>query len=213
MDSLLASSAELQKYSAVSLSISTPQAQVDYLAIESLSASSSYSSSDAAQVSFEDLYQGLPLTAKKIVDKLNELLKAKLPNGIQSLKPEDVTSEATAERIVSQVTGLFGAYSKQHPELEGRELLESFMEKVRSGVQQGYDDAFNTLQGLGAFDYEGVQAGVEKTKTLIASKLDAFQERMLRQLGIDPISPSSVGNQVSNELLAQGGSSVLNVSA
>jgi hypothetical protein len=213
MDSLLASSTDLQSYSAVSLRISTPQTQVDYLAIESLSAGTTYGSSDAAEVSFDDLYQGLSLSAQKIIDKINELLKTQLPDGVQSLKTEDVTPEATAERIVSTVTGLFSSYSKQHPELEGKDLLDGFMKEARDGVQQGYDDAFNILKGLGAFEYDGVQAGVEQTKTLIGNKLDAFEQKMLKELGIDTSTTAQVSSQVSNQLLAQGGSGVLNVTA
>ena len=212
MDSLLSSSStssSVQQYSAVSLQINTAKAQVNYLAIQSLSASSS---EDAASISFEDLYQGLPLTAQKIIDQING--KIGVENYIQNHVSDDNSPEATADRIVSGVTGLFGVYSEQHPELEGEDLLSGFMETIRKGVQTGYDDAYSFLQGLGAFDYDGVQSGVEQTKALIETKLNDFETKMREQLGLNTeVNADSVSNQVSNELLAQSGYNVLNITA
>src|SRR5262249_17386689 len=124
---------------------------------------------------FQKLYESLSLTGKQIVDKINEQLKTTLPNGVQSLKPEEVTPDATAQRIVDGVTASFDAYAKQHKDLSGDDLINSFLNEVQKGVSSGYSDAFNTLKALGAFDVDGVQSGVEKTRSLIDEKLAAWE--------------------------------------
>lgn len=163
-------------------------------------------STDTVDTSLSALYQGLTGTAKSVVDKINELLKTKLPNGVQSLKPEEVTPEATAERIVNGVAGLFNAYQKSNPDLGSEELLQKFMDAVRSGVQTGYDDAFDTLQTLGAFEFDGVQDGVEQTKIQIESKLKDLEGKLKKQLGLDVDGAAT--DIAKTALLAQGGAAV-----
>ena len=136
-------------------------------------------------VDFSQGYKSLSVSAQEIIKKINDLLKTSLPAGVESLKPEEVTPEATAERIVSSVTAFFPAFAKQNPELSPEEQLDKFMEEVKRGVQQGYDEAFDILEGLGAFNFEGVQEGVEQTKILIDSKLTAFYNLKRKELGLD----------------------------
>ncbi len=162
---------------------------------------------DSVDLNFSELYKGLTGTAKSIVDKINELLKAKLPDGVQSLNPSEVTPEATADRIVKGSTAFFDAYAKQNPTLSGDELINSFMEKIRSGVSKGYDDAFSTLEGLGAFSFEGVKEGVEKTKILIESKLKEFEASKRKELGVEsPTDNAAV--ETSSALLASAGNKI-----
>ena len=165
---------------------------------------------DSVEIGFGDLYKGLTISAQQIVDKLNEMLKAELPNGLQSLKPEDVTPEATASRIVSGTTAMFDAFAKKHPELEGEELLTGFMDTIRGGIQQGYDDAYGILKGLGAFEFEGVEDGIKKTMQLVEEKLKAFEEMKRKELGLDT-SPNeeNYASPARSETLAQGGASLI----
>jgi len=176
------------------------------------------SNRDIVQVNFKDLYKSLSITAKEIIDKLNELLKADLPNGLQSLKPADVTSEKTADRIVKQVTAFFGLYAKQNPDLEGEDLVNGFMDTIRGGVQKGYDEAFEILEGLGALGFEGVLAGVERTKELIDEKLGRFEQELRRSLGLEAAEPEiitqdSAADPFGRALLAQAGGGILKVAA
>lgn len=138
---------------------------------------------DTVEFSF-DAAKGVTLTAQEIVGKLNELLKKQLPNGIESLKPEEVTPEATATRIVQGTTALFDAFAEQNPELEGDELVDAFIAEVKKGVEAGYEDAFETLEALGAFSFDGVQSGIEETKRLIGEKLDSFAAYLREKLGV-----------------------------
>lgn len=166
---------------------------------------------DRVSLNFNELYKSLTGTAKSIIDKLNELLKAKVPNGIQSLSPEEVTPEATADRLVKQFSNLFEIYKKNNPELD-EEKFNEFFEKVRQGVQAGYDDAFETLKALGAFEFEGVQAGVEKTKVLIESKLKEFEKAKRAEFGFDSSDPAEgAQNAVTYGLLTQAGGNLLSV--
>lgn len=225
MDSLLSQVTEPQhsaqaKNSQQELStLNTPaaiKAQANLRAIQSISHPQSRGK-DSVDLSFDQLYKNLSITAKKVIDKLNELLKNELPDGIQSLNPEDHTAEKTADRIVSQVTGLFGAFSKQNPNLEPAELLSSFMEQVRSGVQKGYDEAFDILEGLGAFSFDDVKSGVEQTKVLIEQKLIQFEDKMKIQLGLKAEGEQNPTEQatatVTPQVLKQGASHVLHYAA
>jgi len=162
-----------------------------------------------------DPFSELSFTAQKVLNRLNELLSQYVPDGVQSLKPEDHTAEKTADRIVSQVGGLFGAYSKQNSNKSPEELLSGFMELARKGVQTGYDDAYSILKGIGAFDIEGVQSGVENTKQLLDQKLNDLEKHLAQQLGIEPkdVTEESISAPTTHELLAQGGVTALSLKA
>lgn len=209
MESLLSLESS-RTHSSLSYNSATIKFSDDELVIQSTSLSFE---TDRVSVSNFDLPKSLLIKGQKIVEQLNELLKADLPGGLQSLKPEEVTPEATADRIVKQTTAFFDAYAEQNPELEGEELLNKFMDAVRSGVQKGYDEAYNILDGLGAFDFEGVRDGVEMTKALIESKLDAFESAKRKELGLEPTGvEEQIAASTEKDLLALGGSRTLSLS-
>ena len=210
MDSYTDLTALITPSSSTSLaSLSSPDLSSDSLVIDTLNNASNDDAADTSGVSFADLYKGLSVTGQKLIDKLNEILKGTLPDGLQSLKPEEVTSEATAENIVRGSTSFFAQYAKQNPNLSGEELLNSFMEQVRKGVQSGYDDAIQTLDGLGAFEFDGVKSGVEETKVLIETKLQSFEAAMRKQLGIDTETTEAAASSTKKGLITQAGGLVL----
>ena len=86
--------------------------------------------------------------------------------------------------IVNGTTALYAIYAKQNPNLEGEELLDSFMKTIRGGIQTGYQDAMSILEGIGALKFEGVGQGIAKTMQLVDEKLLAFENSKREQLGI-----------------------------
>ncbi len=193
-------------------SISSTDLSGDALVIEAtLGAASNEDAADTSGISFADLYKGLSVTGQKLIDKLNEILKEKLPDGLQSLKPEEVTSEATAENIVRGATSFFSQYAKQNPNLSDEELLTNFMKEVRSGVESGYSDAYQTLEGLGAFEFDGVKDGIEETKVLIETKLQAFEAAKRKELGLE--TSTVVAENTKTALITQAGGGTLNLAA
>jgi hypothetical protein len=189
------------------IAASAPDASSNSVIIGSIG---SYAQEDKVSVSFQDLYKGLSITGKQIIDALNQQLGEFAPGGIQNLKPEDVTPEATADRIVTGATAFFDAYSKQHPNLEGEDLVNGFMNEIRKGIGQGYDDAVKILDGLGAFNFDGVKDGIEKTKSLIEEKLVAFENQKRKELGlaVKETETSKTAETTKNEVLAQAGTSL-----
>jgi|GEM_PF-5108083 len=131
------------------------------------------------QFSPRDLSKSLEITAEQILDKINEALGPEY--SVRSEEPSKYTPEATAEKIFDGVTSLFNAYQRQNPTLNDKELLDSFMTTVRGGIEQGYSDALETLEAIGAFSLEGVKEGVEQTRILLESKLSAFQAQATKE--------------------------------
>lgn len=131
---------------------------------------------DFVDIGMKEVYKSLTVLGDKIIKKLDELLKAELPEGIASLDPEQHTPEATAQRIVDGATALFGIFSKQNSEIEGEELISKFMATIRKGISEGYEQAASILGDLGAFEIDGIKSGIEETMRLVEEKLKAFEE-------------------------------------
>ena len=138
--------------------------------------------SDPVGVDLSQVYKSLTILGDTIVQKLNELLKKDLPDGIGSLKPEEHTPEATAQRIVDGSTALFQVFAKQNKGLEGEDLLDTFMSTIRGGIKQGYGEASGILGDLGALDIDGVKSGIEETMRLVEEKLKAFEDNYRKSL-------------------------------
>ena len=135
----------------------------------------------ASEVSLSSGNKPLHLLFSAAVDKLNEILAPELgENAIQKAaeKPEDFTPEKTAERIVSFATAFYGAYSEQHPEMEEEERLNSFMELIGGGIDQGFGEARDILAGLKVLEGP-VKEGVDKTYDLVQQGLQAFRDSIL----------------------------------
>jgi len=171
-------------------------------------------SNDSVDVSYKELYKSLSITAREIMDKLNAMLAEDLPDGIQSLKPADVTPEATANNIVTGATAFFDVFAKQNPDMQGEELLNKFMDTIRGGIKTGYNDAVSILEGLGAFEFDGVKGGIEETMQLVDEKLAAYEAHMRKALGIDPTDvEEEVASAMRDAVVTQAGAKTIDVAA
>ena len=135
----------------------------------------------ASEVSLSAGNQPLHLLYRAAIDELNEVLEADLgPNAIQKAaeKPEDFTPEATANRILSFATGFYARYAEHHPEMEEEERLDKFLELIGGGIDQGFKEARDILEGLEVLG-GAVKEGVDKTYDLIQQGLQSFRDSIL----------------------------------
>ncbi|MCB0331310.1 MAG: DUF5610 domain-containing protein [Bdellovibrionales bacterium] len=166
----------------------------------------SFRSDDAAVVRLSSGAQlGLTISAEEIVAQLNEYLAEDLPEGLESLNPEDFTPEATANRIVDQIAGLFPAFRDQNPNLSDEEAVEEFITLANKGIEQGYNEAFDILDGMGAFQIGGVEESISKTLELLKERMADLEVKLRESLGLPEESELSnkIATDFKNSLLEQ----------
>ncbi len=118
----------------------------------------------------------LSLLLKTALQGINEALKA---GGVENTVEDaydsgiDFSPEATAERIVSFSTQFFGSYKEQHPEMGEEELLTSFVDIISGGIDQGFGEAKEVLEGLKVLDGD-ISINIDKTYELIQEGLQSF---------------------------------------
>ncbi len=121
---------------------------------------------------------------KSAIEHLNNLLEPELgPNAIQTAVDDglDVSPEATAQRIVSLSTGFFEAFKAQHPGEDEAVVLERFMETIGRGIEQGFKEAREILDGLQVLE-GNIASNIDKTYDLVQEGLNEFFERMLEAI-------------------------------
>lgn len=135
----------------------------------------------SVEVSISSKNEPMQLLLKSVVTKLNELLKDQLgDNAIQSAASQDNTPEGTAGRIVSLSTGFFEAYKAKHPGEGQAKVVDHFLETIKKGIDQGFKEARDILQGLGVLKGD-IASNIDKTYELVQKKLDDFRSSMLGQ--------------------------------
>ncbi|HEA26711.1 MAG TPA: hypothetical protein ENH92_06265 [Ectothiorhodospiraceae bacterium] len=121
------------------------------------------------------------LLYKAAIEKLNEILEPEFGNNaIQSATDSgiDFSPEATAERIVSLSTAFYGRYREQNPEGSEADAIDSFIELIRGGISQGFDEAKDILNNLQVLEGD-IAENIETTFNLVQQKLDTFRERLV----------------------------------
>ena len=117
----------------------------------------------------------LALLFKSAINSINDILKPELgENAIQNAVNQDNTAEGTAGRIVSISTGFYEAFKRQHPGEDEGEVLSKFMSTIKSGFEQGYQEASEILKGLGVLDGD-IKSSIEKTHELVAQGYADFE--------------------------------------
>jgi len=136
-------------------------------------------SAQAARLSSGD--NPLALTYRTALESLNDVLAPELgPNAIQQAYDSglDVSPEATAKRIVSQSTGFFQAYQKQHPDKDAATAAKDFVELIGQGIERGFAEAREILSGLDVLQGE-VAANIDRTHDLVQEGLKSFLDSAL----------------------------------
>ena len=189
-------------YSFSSLSVNTEQANLEYKSLV-IATSLPPRREDAVNLDQFRKNRALSLSADEILARINEELKGVLPEGVESLSPAEATPEATADRVVNSIMGLYEAFAKSRPELTDEERVNAFFEQARKGVEEGYRDAYELLKGLGAFEFEGVEDGVVKTKELIHDGLAAGEAKLREALGLTSSSVAEESAAIVNQGLRE----------
>jgi hypothetical protein len=145
------------------------------------------------QVSLKSGNRSLALVFTAAIDAINKELAPELgDNAIQRAHSDglDVSPEATAERIVSLTTGLFSRFQAHRPELGPSQQVERFMELITSGIERGFAEAREVLDGLGVLEGE-IATNIDRTFERVQEGLAEFRERMLGETGNGPEAAAS----------------------
>ncbi len=123
----------------------------------------------------------LTLVFRAAIDAINKELEPLLgENALERGQQQglDVSPEATADRIVSLTTGLFSLFRQQRPEFTETEQVERFLEVIGGGIDQGFSEAREILDGLGVLEGE-IASNIDRTYELVQQGLQAFRERFI----------------------------------
>jgi len=131
------------------------------------------------EVSLSIKNEPLALIYKTAIEAINDELAPELGEDAIEKGYEsglDVSPEATSGRILSFSLGLFSLYQQQHPELNEQEQAEKFVGIIGGGIDTGFSEAREILDGLGVLKDE-IAENIDKTYDLIQDGLIAFREK------------------------------------
>ena len=133
--------------------------------------------------------QPLSLVLKTALQGINEALKEM---GVDTSVEDafesgiDFSPEATAERIVSFSTQFLSAYREQNADMDDEESLTSFVNIIRGGIDQGFDEAKDILSALNVLDGE-IADNIDKTYALVQEGLQAFVDLLSAYKEDEPV--------------------------
>ena len=133
------------------------------------------------QVSIQAGNDSLALLYRTAVDGINTVLESELgANAIQNAMSQDNSAQATAGRIVSLSTAMFDTYAARHPDKPLAEVAQEFVNLIRGGFEQGYQEAEDILNSLGVLG-EGspIAAGIAQTFELVQKGYDDWLSQKL----------------------------------
>jgi len=130
----------------------------------------------------------LKLVLKSAIEGINASLEPTIgTDAIQAARDSGIGAnslatpsnpEETASQIVASSAELFEAYEAVDPDEDPLEALMQFTETIRSGFDQGFDEAiafYNALDPQRQLD-ENVKPTIEATREIVSEKLNAFME-------------------------------------
>jgi hypothetical protein len=120
----------------------------------------------------------MSLLYQSALTSINEELKADFgEDAIQQAASQDNTPEGTASRIVSLSTAFYDAFKQQNPGQDSDTSLQNFMDTISSGVEKGFKEARDILQGLGVLGGD-IAANIDKTYALVQQGYADFKVSM-----------------------------------
>jgi hypothetical protein len=120
--------------------------------------------------------ESMALLYKTAIEGINDVLKAEFgDNAIQNAYDSDldISTEGTADRIVSMSTAFFSIYREQNAEMSDEEAAKSFAEIIGGGVDTGFADAREVLDGLNVLEGD-IASNIATTFDLVQEGLLAF---------------------------------------
>lgn len=129
------------------------------------------------EVSIQSKNDPLALLLKSAISSINELLAPEFgDNAIEAATVAnlDNSPEATAGRIVALSTGFFEAFKQHHVGEAEADILKTFMETIRQGFEQGFNEARDILEGLGVLDGD-IASGIDQTYQLVLKGYADFE--------------------------------------
>lgn len=121
--------------------------------------------------------QPMALLFKTAIEGVNKALEGQLgPNAIQHAYDDglDVSPQATADRIVQMSTAFFDKYQASHPDLSTEEALDSFTKLIGGGIDKGFKEARDILEGLNVLKEGDIASNIDATYDLVQKGLQAF---------------------------------------
>ncbi|WP_426356874.1 DUF5610 domain-containing protein [Pseudocolwellia sp. HL-MZ19] len=136
------------------------------------------------EVSLKDGPSVMSLLFRTAIEEINK----HMPTGSKESTIEkayenniDVSPQATAKRIISGATAFFNAYKEQNSELTETEALNQFMGVIRSGIDTGFGEARNILDGLSVLEDE-LASEIDATYDFVQTGLNEFSEKLTAKI-------------------------------
>ena len=125
-------------------------------------------------VSLNSSNEPMSVVLKTALTGINEALKDQFgENAIQNAVSQDNTPEGTASRIVALSTAFYDSFKQQNPGVDEEVLLNKFIDTLKKGVDQGFGEARDVLEGLKVLGGE-VAGNIDKTYELVQKGYEDF---------------------------------------
>jgi hypothetical protein len=148
-------------------------------------------------VSLKSSGNPMSMVLKTALTGINEALEADFgKDAIQNATSQDNTPEGTASRIVSLSTAFYDSYKLQHPGEDDETTLNNFMETIKKGVEQGFKEAREVLDGFKVLTGE-LSSNIDKTYDLIQQGFSDFAAARKAQPAVDNNTGSNIGSSTS----------------
>ena len=120
--------------------------------------------------------RSMKLLLRAAIEHVNQALSREFGRDVTdrpSSPSQDYSPQAVANRIVSLSTSFFDEYRDLYPKKDLDAALKSFVRVVGGGVDKGFDEAREILDGLGALKGD-VASNIDKTYEYVKSGLKSF---------------------------------------